>query len=248
VSLLSPDIRIALTPGLVAVAASRLYREAQVAEGGDALAVLGDLLGSLQLRGRARVVLSHELARVWLLPAPAVRLSAGEMKGWVHEHLKKQFGDAVEDWRSVWQPAPPGQPVLTGAIEAGWLAALQQTLSQHGLKPVAVEPWLAPACLRLPAALGRGAVWLALAEPGRITLARLEQGVFRVLRSSRISGDPATALAGMVARESLRADLDDQSPVWLESVQIQGDWRGNGGLDVRRAASAQSGLAPMLGG
>lgn len=246
-SLLSPDIRIALTPGLVAVAAPRLYREAQVAEGGDALAALDELLASLQLRGRVRVVLSHELARVWLLPAPPVRLSTDEMKGWVQGHLAQQFGDAAQGWRLVWQPTPPGQPVLAGAIEAGWFAALQQILSTHGLKPAAVEPWLATACARLPAALGREGAWLALAEPGRITLARVERGAFRALRSSRMSGDPAAALAGMVARESLLAELADDSPVWLESVQLQADWRGNAGLEVRQATSAQTGLAPMMG-
>jgi hypothetical protein len=244
---LSPDIRIALTPGLVAVAAPRLYRETRVAEGGDALATLGELLGSLQLHGRARVVLSQEFARVWMLPAPPVRLKMAEMKGWVHDQLARQFGDSVEGWRFAWQPTPPGQPVLTGAVEAGWFAAMQQILSEHGLKPVAVEPWLVAACARLPAALGRGGAWLALAEPGRITLARVERGAFRALRSSRMAGDPAAALAGMVARESLLAELADDSPVWLESVQVQADWRSNAGLEVRQAASAQTGLAPMMG-
>lgn len=245
-SLLSPDIRIALTPGLVAVAAPQLYREAPVAEGGDVLAALDELLRPLQLRGRVRVVLSHELARVWLLPSPPVRLNAAEMKGWVREHLARQFGEPVQGWRLAWQPAPPGQPVLTGAVEAGWFAAMRQILSEHGLKLAAVEPWLAPACARLRAAPG-GRAWLALAEPGRITLARLERGVFRALRSSRVSGDPAAALAGMVARESLLADFSDAVPVWLETVQVQADWRGGSGLEVRQPASAQTGLAPMMG-
>ncbi len=247
-SLLSPDIRIALTPGLVAAAVPRLYREVRVEEGGDALAALDELLGSLQLRGRARVVLSHELARVGLLPAPPVRLDTGEMKAWVREHHARQLGDAADGWRFVWQPAPPRQPVLAGAVDAGWLAALRQTLSQRGLKPAAVEPWLAVACVRLPPALAREGAWLALAEPGRITLARVERGAFHALRSSRMSGDPAAALAGMVARESLRAGLADDSPVWLESVQVHADWRGHSGLQVRQAASAQAGLASMLGG
>lgn len=245
-SLLWPDVRIALTPGFVAAAATGLYREAEVEEGGDALAALDGLLGSLQLRGRARVVLSHELARVGLLPPPPVRLNTGEMAAWVREHHARQLGDAADGWRFVWQPAPPGQPVLTGAIDAGWLAALRQTLSQHGLKPVAVEPWLAVACARLPAALGREAAWMALAEPGRITLARVERGAFRLLRSGRMSGDPAAALAGMIARESLRAELADPAPVWLESIQVHADWRGRSGLEVRQAAAAQTGLASML--
>lgn len=246
-SLLSPDIRIALTPGLVAAAAPRLYREAAVEEGGDALDALDELLGSLSLRGRARVVLSHELARVGLLTAPPVRLNTGEMKAWVREHYVRQFGDVAEGWRFVWQPAPPGRPVLTGAVDAGWFAALRQTLSQRGLKPAVVEPWLAVACARLPTALGSEGTWLALAEPGRITLARLERGVFRSLRSSRMTGDPAAALAGMVARESLRGELADDLPVWLECVRVQADWQGRSGLEVRRPAAAQSGLAPMLG-
>lgn len=249
-SLLWPDIRIALTPGLVAVSAAGLYREAEVEEGGDALAVLDGLLGSLQLRGRVRVVLSHELARVGLLTPPPVRLATSEMTAWVREHHARQLGDAADGQHFVWQPAPPGQPVLIGAIDAGWLAALRQTLSQRGLKPAAVEPWLAAACTRLPAALGKAA-WMALAEPGRITLARVERGVFRLLRSSRMSGDPAAALAGMIARESLRAELAelaDPAPVWLESVQVHADWRGHSGLEVRQTAAAQTGLASMLRG
>jgi hypothetical protein len=146
----------------------------------------------------------------------------------------------------VWQPAPPGQPVLAGAVEDGWFAAMQQTLMQHGLKLAAAEPWLVAACARQGSAMKRENAWLALAEPGRITLARLERGVFRTLRSSRVQGDPAVALGEMVARESLLADLAGAMPVWLETVQTQADWRSGSGLEVRQAAAGQTGLAAMM--
>lgn len=243
---LSSDIRIALTPAMVAAATPRLYREAEVAQGGEPLDALGELLRELRLKGRARVVLSHELAGVWLLPPAPVRLKPAEMQGWVRDRLLRQFGEAAGGWRVVWQPVPPGEAVLAGAVEAGWLAALQQTLLDNGLKPAAVEPWLVAACGRLRSALGKGASWLALAEPGRITLARIERGEFRTLRSGRVAGDPAAGLGEMVARESLLADAADGSPVWLQSVGVQADWRGAAGLDVRLAAGAQSGLAAMM--
>ncbi len=245
-SLLSPDIRIALTPEWVAVGTSRLYREARVEEGSDALYTLAELLGSLKLKGRARVVLSHEMARVWLLPAPPVRLKTDEMKGWISAYLARHFGIATDGWQLAWQPAPPGQPVFAGAIDVGWLAAMNQVLKDKGVKPVAVEPWLVTVSHRLRNKLGKGAAWLALAEPGRITLARFEGGAFRGLRSSRIVDDPAETLAAMVGRESLLANIDDHSPIMLEAVQVQANWRDKSGLDVRQPNPMQSGLASMM--
>lgn len=234
---LSPSPLLALAPGYAALAAGGRVHEAHLADSADPLAGLADLLAPLRRRGRVRVVLSHELARVWLLPAPPMRLATAELQGWLAETLAGRFGEPARAWRLAWQPAPPGRPLLVTALDAAWLEALQAALASQGLRAAMVAPWLAGAANRLRRPLARGAAWLALAEPGRITLARLEAGEFAALRSSRVAGEPAAALADMVAREGLRAGLAGAAPVWLAADRVEADWR-QSGLDIRPAAAA----------
>lgn len=252
-SLLWPSARIALTPGQVGMAVGRSLREAAVAEPGwaGALKALAELLAEGGTKGRARVVLSHQFAPAYLLQAPPVRLSPREMQGWARERLLQQFGETARDWQLAWQAEPPGEPFLVSTLAQERLAELKEALGTRGLRAVSVQPWLAEACRRHRALLGRGATWLALAEPGRLTLARLERGRFRSLRSAQIGADPARDLADMLARETLldagQAGHGD-GPVWLESLRVSADWQALADrIQLRQLSPPDRGLAPLLG-
>lgn len=220
-------MRIALTPGRVAVASGRGHREAAAATPGwaGALEALSGLLAGAGLSGRARVVLSHHFAPVHVLTAPPLALKTQEMQGWIGDQLARQAGEAARDWRAAWQPAPPGEPFLVGSIEPARLAELDGVLRAASLKAVDAQPWLVPAWNRLHRRLGRGRAWLALAEPGRLTLLGLDAGRARSLRSAPVQDDAAAALAGLVTREAMLAGEETAAPLWIESAGPAPDWQ-----------------------
>lgn len=248
-SLLSPRLRIALTPGRVAVAAGRGYREATVAMPGwaGALEALAGLLAGAGLSGRTRVTLSHHFAPVHLLPAPPVALKPAEMQGWIRDTLMRQYGEAGRDWRVTWQAEPPGVSFLASSLEPARLAELDGVLRAASLKPVDVQPWLAVAWNRQRRRLGRGRAWFALAESDRLTLAGLEAGRVKSLRSARMQGDAVAALTDLLTREALLADESTPAPVWVESVLPALNWQGaGGGRSVHPLASGHEALSAML--
>ncbi|MDD4882595.1 MAG: hypothetical protein PHX10_13535 [Gallionellaceae bacterium] len=248
---LSPDARIAILPDRVAVAIGRAVTELTVpAEQPDALMrTLAEALAAARCKGRVEVVLSHALAPVWLVPAPALRLNWTETRGWVHEQLTNQLGDRVGHCRLAFQPAAPGEPLLVSALDETWLASLMTTLAGKGARAHTIQPWLVAAGNRRREKLRRGANWLALAEPGRLTLAFFQDGRPGVVRSLQVGGDLATALPDAVRREALLAGVPDGVPVWLEAVGVEADWRAAAGgrLDIRSPAAGKAATATLVG-
>jgi hypothetical protein len=243
-------VRIALAPGHVGVAVGSARKETSLSEPGwaGALKALADQLADSRSGGRARVVLSHHFAPVYLLQAPSLRLSTKEMLGWTREQLVQQFGEAARGWLLAWQDEPPGEPFLVSTLAPDRLADLNEILRARGLRAGSVEPWLAEACRRHRRVLGRGATWLALAEPGRLTLARLQRGHFRTLRSAQIGTEPARDLADMLAREALLEADQAGGPVWLQSLHVRADWQTLAGrIELRQLSPFDQGLAPLLG-
>ncbi|MEW6414715.1 MAG: hypothetical protein AB1482_05610 [Pseudomonadota bacterium] len=248
-SLLSPSVRIALTPGRVAVAAGGDRREAAVATPGwaGALAELPALLADARLRGRASVTLSHHFAQVHLLPSPPLALRPVEQQGWIRDQLARQFGEAARDWQVAWQAEPPGAPFLAAGVEPARLAELDGVLRSASLKAAAVQPWLVGAWNRQRRRLGRGRAWMALAEPGRLTLLALAGGRATRLRSALAQDDPAAALAGLLTREALLAGEENPAPLWIESAGVRADWQATaGGRSVQVLPAGRAALDAML--
>jgi len=251
VSLLSPKLRIALTPGRVALASGRDYREATVAAPGwaGALEALSGLLAGATLRGRASVTLSHHFSPVHLLPSPPVALKPLEMQGWIRDALARQFGEAGRDWQVSWQAEPPGESFLASSFEPAHLAELEGVLRAASIRPTEVQPWLSVAWNRQRSHLAHGQAWYALAEPGRLTLLRLEDGRVRSLRVAPIQQDDAVvALADLLTRESLLAGEDTPAPIWIESAVLRQNWKDLGGVrSVHALPPGREALAAFLG-
>lgn len=247
-SLLSPSIRIALTPSRVAVAAGRDYREAAVAAPGwgGALEALAGLLAGSALRGRASVTLSHHFSPVHLLVSPPVALKPQEMQGWIRDALAKQFSEAGRDWHVTWQAEPPGEPFLASSLEPAHLAELEGVLRAASIRPAGVQPWLAVAWNRQRRRLGRGRAWYALAEPGRLTLLGLEDGRARSLRAAPLQDDAVAALAGLLTREALLAGEEAPAPLWVESAALRPNWQELGGRSVHVLPPGREALSALL--
>jgi hypothetical protein len=229
VSLLSPELRVALLPHRAGLAAGRKAPAAREAQDGG-LQALDELLAEHHagsLRGGARVTLSHHHARLFLVPPPPVRLRQREMRPWLDAQLADALGGNAADWRLTWDLAPPGHPILVAAMENALLDGLVATLGRHGLGLAGVRPWLADVWNRRRQ-LGRAIGWYALLEPGRMTVLRLLHGQPVILRQraagADIGADMAADLGALLARESLLAGLEDGGDLWLERAGVNGDW------------------------
>lgn len=248
-SLLSPSRHLLLSPGHVGIAGAGQYRESPVIEPGGAgiLKALADLLHVQPMSGRADVVLSQKLAPGWLVAPPPARLNWKETGGWVQDRLANQFGEQAGKWRLSWMQTPPGEPILVSGVEATWLLELLALLKVNGIQATHVRPWLAATCQRYRRALGRGPAWLALAEPGRLTLAGMKSGRIESLRTSPFTDDPAGALAGMVEREALLGASDRPNRVWLQTIHVGSVWHPPSGVEYRELTSNRAGLGAMIG-
>ncbi len=238
-SRLSPKVRIALTPGRVAVADGRNVREADVAAPGwaGALEALSGLLAGAGLAGRASVTLSHHFAPVHL-----------EMQGWIRDTLAKQFGEAGRGWQVAWQPEPPGHSFVASSFDPAQLAELEGVLRAASIKPSAVQPWLAASWNRQRRRIGRGRGWYALAEPGRLTLLGLDGGRVKSLRSSLFQNDAVDALTDLLTRETLLAGEAVPAPLWVESAVLRPNWQElGGGRSVHPLPQGREALAALLG-
>lgn len=248
-SLATPANALALLPGhAVLRSGGRLLEQAEGEGWEGALAALDAVLDRARPRGRVRVVLSHHFARALLLPPPSVRLSRAEMDGWVAGRLAESYGAEAAAWRPVWQDVPPGRPVPVAVMDAARFDQLAGQLKEAGLAIGSAEPWFGAAWNRHRRALAGRAGWLALLEPGRLALARVEAGRPASLRMAQAGAEPLADLAAMIARESLHGAVESQGDLWLAAVGMttpaSGTLAGCSLHGLLPAGAALSGLLP----
>src|SRR6185295_7823574 len=93
-------------------------------------------------------------------------------------------------------------PRLVSAADKALLDALRAKLAAGGARLASVQPYLMAVFNRLRQRVGNESCWLAIAEPGRLTLALIEHGTWRAIRSRRVDDGWQTALAQILERES----------------------------------------------
>ena len=80
-----------------------------------------------------------------------------------------------------------------------------------------------------------------------LTLAGLDAGRVKSLRSARMQGDAVAALTELLTREALLTDESTPAPVWVESVLPSLNWQdAGGGRSVHPLASGREALSAML--
>lgn len=245
-SLLSPELRIALLPGAAALTRGDRVETARAGEDFEgALRALDALLGARRDGFRARVTLSHHFARLFLLTAPPAWLGQEEMRVWLGAQLASTL--ELAEWRLAWQPTPPGRPLLVAAAAQANLAQLGETLARHRMRLAATRPWLADAWRARGHRLGRVDGWYALLEPARATFARLRRGQAMLLRQRPLdSADPAADLGRLLARESLLAGLASGGGLWLECAGVAADWSALAGYQPRLLANTADAAPGLL--
>jgi len=145
---------------------------------------------------------SNHFVRYALVPEAGKLRGEGERAAAGHHALRLIHGERADRWRVVLGYGGDGDAIAAG-MEPELVDGIATTIAGAGLRPTAIEPFLAAAFNCCRHAIGRAPAWLATAEPGRVCVAYLERGGWRRLRSERV-----------------RARLEDELPAALERLRL----------------------------
>lgn len=169
------------------------------------------LLAEPAWRGREiAVVLSGHYVRHAVFPAGR-GLAADERQALAATVFRDTFGELARDWELRVGAADDAAQTLACGVPRALLVALRGVCGGRG-QLHAVRPVLMPVFNRVRAAVGSSAGCLALVEPGRLTLAFVENGAWKHVDSRAGDGN---ALPQLLLEEG---ELNQRQPggiLWL---------------------------------
>jgi hypothetical protein len=152
----------------------------------------------------ATATVSNHFVRYALVPEAGKLRGETERTAAAQHALRLTYGERADRWRVVLGRGGDGDAIAAG-MDSELVDGIATALAGAGLRPVAIEPFLATAFNCCRQSIGREPAWLATAEPGRVCVAYLERGGWRRLRSERV-----------------RARLEDELPAALERLRLTG--------------------------
>ena len=152
------------------------------------------------------IVLADQFVRYTVLPWTKALRTDEQWTSLARHRLAAVHGPAAADWHiKVTETAPEG-PRLACAVDRELLEQLAAKFAAAGVRLVSAQPFLVAAFNKVRSAIlgmvGRGSCWLVVEEPGRLTLAFIQRGVWVALRSRRIDKGWRARLPEMIDRES----------------------------------------------
>lgn len=204
-------------------------------------------------RPEVTVILSNHFVRYALLPWNASLKTDAEWAALARHRLEAVHGPAAGSWAlRICETAPRGARIASTA-DTALLDALEARLAECRADLVSVQPYLMAVFNRVRAEIGNESCWLVIAESGRLTLALIERGSWRALRSRRIGDGWQAGLPDLLERESAVLALERpclQAVVHTPEAFDAGLHEAREVRDVTLAASSASGdrhLAMALG-
>jgi hypothetical protein len=155
------------------------------------------------------VILSSRLVRHAVLPWNPTLRGEDDWLAYARHRLQSVHGAATEDWElRVCATAPHG-PRLVSATDRALLEALDAAAAAAGGTLESVQPYLMAAFNHAGQLPGDATFWLVLEEPGRLTLALIQGGSWRSVRSRRVDPRWREQLPAILERESAALGLDE---------------------------------------
>ncbi len=199
-------------------------------------AAVDALPAALASAGRRRtdvtVILSNHFVRYALLPWNAALKTQSEWLALARHRFISVHGPMAEDW--VIRIAKTGRegPRIASAIDRTLLAALEENVCGPA-SLVSVQPYLMAAFNRLRAMIGQASCWLVVEEPGRLTLALIENGVWRAIRGRRKDEFWRMTLSEILERESALLALEEPCTKVVVCTHIPFDTHNHGAYELR---------------
>ena len=154
------------------------------------------------------VILSSQLVRYAVLPWNPMLKGEDDWIAYARHRLQAVHGAATEDWDlRVCATAPHG-PRLVSATDRPLLEALDAAAGAAGGTLESVQPYLMAAFNHAGPLPGDASFWLVIEEPGRLTLALIQDGAWRSVRSRRVDARWREELPAILERESATLGLD----------------------------------------
>jgi hypothetical protein len=174
-------------------------------------AAVDALPAALARAGKAEVtvVLSNHFVRYALLPwTPHVK-ARDEWMALARHRLAAAHGATVDDWSIRISETASRGPRIASAVDKALLAAITQRVGASRAVLVSVQPYLMAAFNRIRHLIGGESCWLVVEEPGRLTLALIECGLWSAIRTRRKDDGWRDALPEILERESAMLALTE---------------------------------------
>jgi hypothetical protein len=237
------QLRIGLAPDRIYISGARSL-DLEVSDG-SWQAPLAALPAALTgHKGEAAVVLADQFVRYALLPWNETLKSREQWAALATHRFNTLHGPRATDWQiNVAETAPMG-PRLACAVDRTLINQLAEIFVQANIRLASVQPFLIAAFNRIRKNVGNGSCWIVVEEPGRLTLALIQRGMWVAIRGRRADKGWRHALPEILERESAFLGLSE--PVTRVIVCAQGEfdtemyeaWRAES-IDYRELALSQ---------
>jgi hypothetical protein len=173
-------------------------------------------------KGEAAVVIADQFVRYALLPYNQALKTLEQWSALATHRFNTLHGPRALEWQiTVTETAPLG-PRLACAVDRTLITCLMETFAAANMRLVSVQPFLVAAFNRIRKTVGNGSCWIVVEEPGRLTLALIQRGMWIAIRGRRADKGWRTALPEILERES--AFLGLAQPVTRVIVCTQGEF------------------------
>ena len=173
-------------------------------------------------KGEAAVVLADQFVRYALLPWNEALKTSEQWTALATHRFTTLHGPRAAEWQiNVTETAPMG-PRLACAVDRALITQLADIFTKANLRLVSVQPFLVAAFNRIRKSVGNGSCWIVVEEPGRLTLALIQRGMWVAIRGRRADKGWRNVLPEILERES--AFLGLSQPVTRVIVCAQGEF------------------------
>jgi hypothetical protein len=174
---------------------------ADAAEWQAAVQALPEILGSMKGQ-ELSLVIADQFVRYVLLPWNAAMRSAEQWMALARHRLAAIHGAAAAGWEVKITETAPSGPRLACAVDRELIEALAGKCAAAQVRLTSVQPFLVAGFNRIRAHVGNGSCWLVVEEPGRLTLAFIQRGVWLAIRTRRVDARWRELLPQIIERES----------------------------------------------
>jgi len=173
-------------------------------------------------KGTAAVVLADQFVRYALLGYNETLKTPEQWQALAAHRFGTLHGPRAAEWQvNITETAPMG-PRIACAVDRALITRLADIFASAGLHLASVQPFLVAAFNRIRKSVGNGSCWIVVEEPGRLTLALIQRGMWLAIRGRRVEKGWKSVLPEILERES--AFLGLSQPVTRVIVCAQGDF------------------------
>jgi hypothetical protein len=173
-------------------------------------------------KGEAAVVIADQFVRYALLPYSEALKTPEQWAALATHRFNTLHGPRAADWQiTVSETAPLGAR-LACAVDRTLIVQLAEIFTKANIRLGSVQPFLVAAFNRIRKSVGNGSCWIVVEEPGRLTLALIQRGMWIAIRGRRADQGWRNVLPEILERES--AFLGLSQPVTRVIVCAQGEF------------------------